>query len=153
MDNPNVEVRKTKTQGQGVFASKLIKRDDVIAEFDGEIYDFDYHNWNDEIADHVIQFEKRKWRDSNGLARYVNHSCNPNCGIKSLFKIVAMRDIMPGEELTWDYDMSEDNYHWEMNCTCGAKQCRKKIGTYRNLPDDIREKYKGYISEWLLKIK
>jgi SET domain-containing protein len=151
MDNPRVEVRDTEGHGKGLFAREAIKKDAVIAEFDGDIYEYDYADWTDELADHVIQFERKKWRDSKGIARYSNHSCEPNCGIKGLFQIVAMREIMPSEELTWDYDMSEDNYHWDMECRCGAATCRKKIGAFRNLPLEHRERYRGYISEWLVK--
>jgi SET domain-containing protein len=79
----------------------------------------------------------------------VNHSCDPNCGIHDRFKIVAMRDIAPGEEVTWDYGMTE-NYIWRMKCTCGSPLCRKTIGSYKTMPRAIRKKYKGYISEWLL---
>jgi hypothetical protein len=85
------------------------------------------------------------------MARYINHSCEPNCGIKGLFKIVAMRDIDVGEEVTWDYEMTEDSDVWRMQCHCGSENCRGEIGAYRNMPQETREKYRGYISEWLLK--
>lgn len=98
--------------------------------------------------DHVIQFEKHKWRDSNSIARCLSHSCEPNCGIQDLFKIVAMRDIKKDEELCWDYEMSE-NSDWQMECLCGSKNCRKLIGVYKYMPQNIREKYGDYISGWL----
>jgi len=80
----------------------------------------------------------------------MNHSCEPNCGIKNLFSIVAMQDIQKGEELTLDYDMVEDS-DWRMECLCGSPICRKIIGSFGLVPKNIREKYKGYISEWLVK--
>ena len=98
----------------------------------------------------VIYSSEVRWRDSQGIARLINHSCEPNCGIKKLFNVVAMRDIVKGEEITWDYDMTEDNKNWRMNCLCGTPSCRKIIGSYKNMPEEVREKYKGYISEWLL---
>jgi len=150
MDSKKVIVRKTARHGRGVFAVKKIKKNEVIAAFDGVIYPYHYRGWNDELYNHVIQFERRRWRDSNGIARLINHSCDPNCGIHDLFKVVAMRDILPGEEITWDYEMTED-YKWRMKCTCASPLCRKSIGSYRNMPPPIREKYKGYISKWLLK--
>lgn len=151
MDNSKIQIQETANRGHGVFATAPIQKDEVIAEFEGEIYDYDYPDWNDELADHVIQFERRKWRDSTGIARKLNHSCDPNCGIHGLFTIVAMRDIAAGEELTWDYDMSEDNYHWDMDCHCGSPICRGAIGAFRNLPEESRRKYHGYISDWLVK--
>ena len=103
------------------------------------------------MYDHVIQFEEKKWRDSNGIARCINHSCNPNCGIKDFFKIVAMRNINIGEEITWDYEMTEKHPWWRMKCECGVVDCRKEIGNYKNMPESVRKKYEGYISEWLMK--
>ena len=152
MDHYNAEVRATKSLGKGVYARGPIRAGEVVAEWDGLIYDVDFEGWNDELENHVIQFAPHKWRDSTGIARYLNHSCVPNCGIKELFKIVAMRDIRADEELTWDYDMSEANqdYPWQMQCKCGARSCRKVIRGYRQLPAAERKKYAGFISEWLL---
>jgi len=149
MDSKKVVVRKTPRHGRGVFARATIRKGEVIAAFDGTIYDFDYEKWSDDLYNHAIQFEKRRWRDSKGIARLINHSCDPNCGIHDLFKVVAMRDIAPGEEILWDYGMTE-NYTWRMKCTCGSPLCRKTIGAYRTIPSSIRKKYKGYISAWLL---
>ncbi len=150
MDSKKVVIRKTATHGRGVFAAKKIKKDEIIAAFDGIIYPRSYEQWNEDLYNHVIQFEKWKWRDSKGIARLINHSCDPNCGIQDLFKVVAMRDIFPGEEIAWDYEMTE-NYKWRMKCTCGSPLCRRTIGTYKNMPLAIRKKYKGYLSAWLLK--
>jgi len=151
MDNPKVSVRTTKKYGKAVFADKDINKGEVIAMFDGKIYDIDFEGWNDRICDHVVQFEKGKWRISKGIGQRINHSCEPNCGIKDLFKVVAMRKIKAGEEITWDYEMTERNVTgWSMVCKCGTKSCRKKIGNYDNMPEATRKKYKGYISEWLL---
>jgi len=101
------------------------------------------------IRDHAIQYEESVWRDSDGLARIANHSCEPNCGIKKKFNMVAMRDIKKGEWITWDYEMTEDS-DWRMECKCRTPSCRKLIGAFRNMPEKVRKEYKGYISEWLL---
>jgi SET domain-containing protein len=150
MDNPKVEVKNTPAKGRGVFAKEPIKKDEIIAAFDGEIYEYNYPDWNDDLADHCIQFENFKWRDSNGIARVINHSCKPNCGIRNLFQVVAMRDIEPGEEITWDYEMTGNNPEWRMKCKCGEENCRKIIGKHDNMPEEVRMWYGNYISEWLL---
>lgn len=153
MDNPKVEVRETSKYGRGVFAKEDIKKDEFIASFDGDIYEYDSPLWNDYLEDHTMQFEERKWRDSKGIAHIINHSCEPNCGIKELFNVVAMRDIKSDEEITWDYSMTERNKEsdWRMKCFCGSKNCRGEIGSYDELPNDVKNKYAGYVSEWLLK--
>ncbi len=64
--------------------------------------------------------------DGHGTAMFVNHSCDPNCEtdeIDGRVWICAIRDIAPGEELTYDYflyDGDED----EARCNCGAAACR-----------------------------
>jgi SET domain-containing protein len=148
--NAKVQVKTTKRYGRGVFAKQSIRKGEIIGTFDGAVYDADFEDWTEDLLNHVIQFEKDKWRDSKGIARYLNHSCAPNCGIKGLFKIVAMRSIRAGEELTWDYEMTEANdWGWRMKCRCGAPDCRKVIGHYKNMPKSVRKKYGSYISEWL----
>lgn len=149
-DNPHVTVKQTGKHGKGVFATKRIRKGEVIAKFDGTIYGFDFEDWTKDLYNHVIQFAEDKWRDSKGLARYFNHSCEPNAGIKRRFEIVAMRDIAAGEEVVWDYGMTED-YVWRMKCTCGTPLCRKVIGSFKTIPAETLKKYKGYISSWLVK--
>jgi len=149
MDNPKVELKASSLGGQGVFARQRIEAGEVIAEFDGEIYPFTYPGWTEDLLNHTVQFERFRFRDATGLARYLNHSCEPNCGIKDLFKIVAMRPIDPGEEVTFDYEMTEDSEWWRMRCQCGTPSCRRIIGAYRSMPPEVRARYRGFISEWL----
>ncbi len=154
-DNPKSRLGVTPFGDIGVYARETILRGERIASFDGPV--FTWTSVSESIPnaapvfarDHAIQFEEFRARDSNGLARFANHSCSPNAGIRNLFDIVAMRDIAVGEEVTWDYDMTEDTY-WRMDCRCESSNCRKLIGGYRFLPPEQRDRYEGYISEWLL---
>jgi hypothetical protein len=149
MDNPKIERKQSPLGGFGIFAREPIAAGEVIAEFDGEIYPFQHVGWTEDLLNHTIQFERHRFRDATGLARSINHSCEPNCGIKRLFQIVAMRALEPGEEATFDYEMTEDSEWWRMRCQCGKPACRQIIGAYRNLPPEVRARYAGFISEWL----
>ncbi|RPI82219.1 MAG: SET domain-containing protein-lysine N-methyltransferase [Nitrosopumilales archaeon] len=153
-DNPKVELMNHTDFGKGVFAKEKIFLGEIIAVYDGEIYSAEKasdlpNDPPNNFRDHLVQFAPNKYRDSNGLARYINHSCNPNCGIKDKFKIVAMRDIDQNEEITWDYDMTE-NSDWTMICKCNSKNCRKIIKGFRYLPKEKLQEYKGYISDYLI---
>lgn len=150
MDNSKIYVKNTRKYGKGVFAKQAIRKGEVIAIFDGPIYDDIFDGWTEDLLNHTIQFGKTLWRDSSGVARRINHSCDPNCGIKDLFKVVAMRRIEPGEEITFDYEMTEKSDWWRLHCQCGSPLCRKKIGNFKNMPRSVRNRYAGYISEWLL---
>jgi SET domain-containing protein len=147
-DSRKVTILNT-SMGLGVFAVATIRRGEMIAAFDGPILDNDFDDWNDDLLNHAIQIGENTWRDSKGIARLINHSCEPNCGVKKLIRIVAMRTIYPGEEITWDYEMTEKNSWWRMKCRCQTPSCRGKIGNYQRLPPAVRRKYKGFISEWL----
>ena len=151
MDNPKVIARRTRKYGKAVFAVARIRKGEVIAEFDGRIYDDDFDGWTKDLLNHTIQVGPNTWRDSKGLARLINHSCAPNCGYRGLYKIVAMRTIEPGEEILTDYEMTEKSWWWRMKCRCGADECRKVIGSYARMPRAVRKRYEGYISSWLVK--
>lgn len=106
-----------------------------------------------DIADHAIQIGPHMWRDSD-RARYMNHSCDPNCGFMDEFRLRALRIIQPGEELTFDYDTCEDS-DWRMKCRCGSALCRKNIGTFARLMQQYPKRVQHYrelgiIHPWLL---
>lgn len=153
MDNPKAVVRRVRGMGRGVFAAAPIKKGEEVAAFDGKEYGWASRAWHTnerDVLHHAIQIAPRRWRDSAGIARVLNHSCEPNCGIKDLVRLVAMRNIKKGEELTWDYEMTEDSDWYRLRCRCGAAGCRQIIGTYRNLPATKRRQYRGYVSAWLI---
>ena len=86
----------------------------------------------------------QEWEEAD----FINHSCNPNCGIKGHLQIVAMRDIESGEEITFDYAMTESS-DYSMDCKCGAKNCRKTItGNDWKLPI-LQKRYNGYFSNYI----
>jgi uncharacterized protein len=150
MINEKVAVKGTGNIGKGIFAKERISKEEVIADWSrGKIYCAKKSSdLPKNIADYSIQFSVHEWIDvSDG--RFINHSCEPNCWFKGKFKLVAMRDIAKGEQLTFDYSMSEDS-NWLMDCKCGSKSCRGIIGSFKSLPKSFRSKYKGYISKWLV---
>lgn len=142
-------VLKKSIFGKGLFAGENIRKNEVVLIFEGRAYEAGHNSdLPRKIKNHVIQFGKHRWLYPKDEARFINHSCEPNCGIKGLFKIVAMRNIKKGEELTYDYDTTE-NSDWTLECKCGSPSCRKIIRGYRYLPEKLKRKYQGYISAWL----
>lgn len=78
---------------------------------------------------------------------YINHSCEPNIGLHGRTEFVAMRDIEPGEEITFDYAFSESRPLWGMSCGCGKPACRKLLrGTDWKNPV-LQAKYGEYFSD------
>ena len=67
--------------------------------------------------------------DGHGAAMFLNHSCDPNCETNEFGDrvwILAIRNIAPGEELTYDYNLYDGDED-EARCYCGASTCRKTM--------------------------
>ena len=154
-NNQKVMIGNT-NKGKGLIALQTIEKGEIIAIFDGEVYFAESESKLPDVSqDYACPFHAKWYRDGkpSSYARRMNHSCEPNCGIKNLFEIVAMRTIQSGEELTFDYGMicNSDWENPEGKCLCGSPNCRGKILPYRDLPQSVKDGYKGYVSEWLEK--
>lgn len=113
--------------GLGLFAGKAFKKGQRIVEYVGEKITEDEANrrggkylfeLND---DWTIDGKSR-----DNIARYINHSCKPNCypelnASETRVFIIAERNIKPDEELTYDYgEMYFDDYIKPHGCKCAA---------------------------------
>ncbi len=157
--SPKIEPRESKI-GKGLFTKEKILKDELIIDFSAgpgrilPIGDEESYLFN-EGYDYMIQAgENELFAATNSSeleeADFINHSCDPNCGIKGSLKIVATRDIEPGEEITFDYAMSEST-QYSIDCKCGSSNCRKKITGNDWKILELQEKYKGYFSDYLQK--
>jgi SET domain-containing protein len=134
-----IAVRRSPIHGRGVFALRKIRKGERIIEYTGERVT---HREADrrypvDDAPHTMLFivDKNIVIDATrtgSSARWINHSCRPNCESinddKRIY-IEARRDIRPGEELTYDYNLILDERHTpalkrENPCLCGEKRCR-----------------------------
>jgi len=152
-DNNNVVVKPNGKLGLAVFAVAPIPKGSRIAVFTGETYKAETALDLPEIMrNHAIQIGRREFIFGyKGLAHRLCHSCDPNCGIRNLTEIFAIRDISIGEEMTWDYRCSE-NSNWVLEtCLCGSDRCTGSVGNYDSLPTPIKKEYlsKNMVSEWL----
>ncbi len=145
----NIEIKETTNIGKGIFASRDFKKDELILHIEGEIIETeDISSVPSEIQEHWFPFDikgkKKRYVLPELPWKYLNHSCNPNAGIKNNRNIVALRPIKKGEEIVFDYAMNNiDN--WTMKCNCGSKKCRKIISTFDVLDEDTKKKYRDYV--------
>jgi hypothetical protein len=136
-----IEVRRSNVHGLGVFAAKRIPKGTRIIEYVGERVSHDEADRRYEEKDandsHTFLFivDSKTVIDAGADgndARFFNHSCDPNCEStveKRRVYIEAIRDIEPGAELTYDYqiqreDDDPDNIDDVFACRCGFPQCR-----------------------------
>jgi SET domain-containing protein len=135
------ELRSSPIHGHGVFALRRIRKGTRLIEYVGERITSEAADlrYDDDAMDrpHTFLFtvDVRTVIDAavgGNEARFINHSCNPNCEAVDdggrIF-IEALRNIRPGEELTYDYRL-ERNGRWRKEwaaryaCHCGAPNCR-----------------------------
>ena len=133
------EARVSGIHQTGVFATQAIPEETQIIQYVGEKLKNDEAEQRGlELADEVegtddasvfnFILDDEHQIDGNNkfnTARFLNHSCDPNCWIDIIKKriwIIALRDIEEGEELTYDYGF--DVEHWEDHpCRCGSDNC------------------------------
>ena len=136
-----VEARRSSIHGTGVYAIAFIKKGTRIIEYLGERIsnaeaDRRYELKGDDDGHTFLFIASSRTVIDAGIdgnaARFINHHCSPNCETvieKSRVFIEAIRNIEPGEELGYDYQLT-----WESTddpqelalyeCRCGAKRCR-----------------------------
>jgi hypothetical protein len=85
----------------------------------------------------------------DGPADWVNHSCDPNAGIYGQIALVARRDILPGEEICFDYAMSDGSPYDQFDCQCGSSLCRSRITGDDWQRPELWERYAGYFSPYI----
>ena len=128
--NFELKVKKSGT-GKGLFAKAKIPKGSCIIEYFGvPVAEEDLYKINSKYL-----FETEKGITINGnipenTARYINHSCRPNCealGPRGKVFIFAMKSIGPGEELTYDYGKEYfDEYLSNGRCKCAKCTTSKK---------------------------
>lgn len=125
---PRLKVVRSGIDGYGVIATGAIPAGALIADVDGVAWrdgdgvDDRYSLW----VDDGLYF------DMVDQTRWINHSCDPNASVEAgvdeggqvWARIVALRDIGPGEEICYDYAFP---IHLAEPCRCGSDRCRGLI--------------------------
>jgi hypothetical protein len=147
----NVYAAARPPYGKSLFARRAFKKNDLVFVAQGAVVlaPTDYTipiDWHAYLEPRVPE---------GNLCQYICHSCEPNLGVRDRTLFVAFRDIAAGEELTIDYAMFGYEYGSELPeekrvCSCGTPSCRGKLGCYKELSQDKKEAYAGYISDYLL---
>lgn len=148
------EIRESLIAGRGAFATRAIAKGERIIEYVGERitheeadlrYDDDsmevHYTYLFTVSSKICIDATREGND----ARYINHSCDPNCEsevVRGRVFIHALRDIAAGEELHYDYayersgdETDEDEVRYR--CLCGTPPCR---GSIMESLDDYRRR-------------
>ncbi|KAK9683551.1 hypothetical protein RND81_10G149400 [Saponaria officinalis] len=141
-------VYKSGIHALGLYTSQFIPRGAMVVEYIGEIVGQRVADKREteylaggklqyKSACYFFRIDKEQIIDATckgGIARFVNHSCQPNCiakviTIRSQKKVVffAQKDICPGEEITYDYHFSHEDEGKKIPCFCNSKNCRRYL--------------------------
>ncbi|XP_073175044.1 histone-lysine N-methyltransferase 2D isoform X2 [Lepidochelys kempii] len=137
----NVYLARSRIQGLGLYAAKDLEKHTMVIEYIGTIIRNEVANRREKIYEeqnrgiYMFRINNEHVIDATltgGPARYINHSCAPNCVAEVVtfdkedkIIIISSRRIPKGEELTYDYQFDfEDDQH-KIPCHCGAWNCRK----------------------------
>ena len=124
--------KKSSVEGNGLFANQYISKGKRIIQYTGDkvkkkigykraekhlpkIFIF-------ELNHHYLIDGKVRWNP----ARFINHSCNPNCEVRGKglkLWISSIKDIKKGDELSYDYGFSFDKDYKDFPCKCRSKNC------------------------------
>ena len=159
------KVKSSKIHGTGVFANKNIPKNTKVIQYIGEkitkkegdkrsarrIKEY----LNSEKTGSVYIFELNSKYDIDGSvqynkARYINHSCDPNCEVNisnNEIWISSIKKSKKGKELNYDYgyEFDEDDFRDHV-CKCGSKDC---IGFI--ISSDQWDKYLKYLKKIIKK--
>ena len=154
-------VNKSKVHGSGVFATQQIRKDTRIIEYIGEKISRSEGDKRSEKrikkylhskkTGSVYIFELNQRYDIDGSpkynkARYINHSCSPNCEVeisRGHIWISSIKNINIGEELSYDYGYEFDKEDYkDHECKCGSKNCIGYI-----ISSDDWGKYKRFLKK------
>ncbi|XP_078100895.1 histone-lysine N-methyltransferase 2C-like isoform X2 [Sander vitreus] len=137
----NVYLARSRIQGLGLYAARDIEKCTMVIEYIGTIIRSEVANRKERLYEsqnrgvYMFRIDNDFVIDATitgGPARYINHSCSPNCitevvTVEKENKIIisSCRRIQRGEELSYDYKFDlEDDQH-KIPCHCGAVNCRK----------------------------
>lgn len=146
----SIIINKTKSKGVGVFAMRNFLEGEVIVY--GKMVRLlparTMHSFQINANTHV-QLDK--------VSRSINHSCKPNTGIRNnafqAYDFIALKKIVKGEEITWDYETTEYISISVNKCLCGSKSCRKMLRGFAFREEELTEKYGIYIADYLKEMR
>jgi hypothetical protein len=134
----------TENRGWGLCAGEFLPKGTFVMQYIGEIYSIDssyglskLKEYKNKTCTYLMEISKKEVIDptsKGNLARFINHSCEPNCETQKwhvlgeiCVGIFTLRDIQEGEELTFNYGFNILKTTFQ-KCLCGTKSCKGYLG-------------------------
>lgn len=150
----------TSRNGRGLVAARSLEAGVTIMRVPGRIvhYELLWRRQGSKFSANCFRYGPDTYLDpGDGVARFINHSCEPNAGIRKinnrLFVFTARR-IGRGSEITIDYSTTiGDDDIWKMRCNCGHRRCRKVVRNFGSLPTAVKHRYlaRGLVPGYIIR--
>ena len=139
--------------GLGVFASRDLKPGEIILAVEGPLIDFAETKRRGPRECMAFQIGPDRYLDTQPPGVFVNHSCEPNAGIRKNRFLAALRKIRRGEEIRYDYSTTMEEHSFTMQCLCGVPTCREWVRDFSTLPRPLQEHYiaQGIVLDFIVR--
>lgn len=133
---------QTSPDGCHVVAARAVPEGETLCRIEGEVRATpSRHSLQVGVDRHVLADDTTAWR-------YTNHSCDPNAALRGE-ALVALRPIVEGEEITFDYETTEVDMAEPFDCRCAAPTCRGVIRGFRHTTPAVRERLRPLLAPHL----
>jgi len=141
-----LKICDTEGKGRGLFASVQYAPNDFLMSAKANAV-------SDMQCSHSIQTGWDKHVVMDLPAILINHSCDANVGIRDnelgAYDFFAIKDIVKGEELVWDYNASEWEISSPFQCACGSARCRGLLRGFKHDGEHVRRSYGQFYASYL----
>ena len=140
-DGAHPSFLKEFAHGRGLFAAEDLAADRCVERYSGRIMPYMQIPEGERV--YALLLKKDEWLVADTAARYINHSCEPNCRIGPDREVRTVRPVRRGVELTISYDRltraefleSPECFFWDprwtFDCRCGSPSCVGRVDRYR----------------------
>lgn len=139
-------------RGQGVQAQAPIQAGEVLVIWGGDVHDAaSFATLPDDLRRHSLQIEDEAFMVPRppSLVDFINHSCEPNTRLSGQIVLVAGRDISAGEQICYDYAMTDGSPYDEFVCQCGSRLCRGRVTSEDWRRPELWQRYGSAFSPYL----
>ncbi len=150
---PKAKATADELTGLMSVATEPISAGETVGAFGGTCVGRQaFASFDDEHQRRAVQLDDDLFLVGGELVEPVDHivhSCEPNCGMSGGMLLVALRDIAVGEQLTYDFAMTDGDDYDAFECRCGSPLCRGSVtGRDWALPE-LQVRYRGHFSPYL----
>ncbi|HEX8818074.1 MAG TPA: SET domain-containing protein-lysine N-methyltransferase [Terriglobales bacterium] len=138
-------LRQSKIHSLGCYATRDIRKGDFVAEYTGPRLTLKAAEalYNNHHKTYLFGLSSgQEVIDGVGIAAFINHSCDPNCEtdeVRGRIVIYSIRNILAGEEITYDYCLYDGEPDDQALCFCRSKTCRGSMYSEEELKRRARK--------------